>query len=89
MHGGCFERYVGMFGEQRAACCRGMCLPANKNTCVLNMLLLPLFCLTSAASGHKLPPEEAAVAQPLLASTCSHLASMAAAGYRTLVVAGA
>lgn len=29
------------------------------------------------------------MAQPLLASTCSHLASMAAAGYRTLVVAGA
>lgn len=42
-----------------------------------------------AAVGHKLPAEEAAAQQPLLAATSSHLASMAGAGYRTLVVAGA
>jgi len=39
-------------------------------------------------SGAKLPAHDSAVQQPLLASTSSHLASMAAAGYRTLVVAG-
>lgn len=44
--------------------------------------------LIAVAAGRGLPAAEAAAMQPLLSATSAHLASMAAAGYRTLVVAG-
>jgi hypothetical protein len=54
----------------------------------LPVLRLSMPAAAATLVGAKLPAAEAAVQQPLLAATSSHLASMAAAGYRTLVVAG-
>jgi hypothetical protein len=51
-------------------------------------LLLLLLLLLLLATGRGLSAAESAAVQPLLSATSSHLAAMAGAGYRTLVVAG-